>query len=189
MKLAYCALVPLILSGCSHISPYAKESVIDDALKLCGLGYETQAGMMLKTAYDYAEKKGGMDLGANMQENLETQVTALAKTQPSEKSWEVVSATQQCVIDYVETYRPKTRKDFIMACRDDLQDRVAGKGRQYPMLKNWEIVKTHDLHSENFLVMYAYVDTGGRTGYSKLVGCEIENDQYIGLVSLPIPKS
>ncbi len=189
MKFIYYTLIPLFLSGCSNLSPYNKESVIDDALKLCGLGYQTQAGMMLKSAYDYAEKKGGVDIGASMQESLETQVTALAKTQPGDKSWEVVSFAQKCVIDYVETYKPKTRKDLLMECRDDLQDRVAGKGKSWPAVKNWQVVKDHERNSDDFIVMYAYVDTGGSSSYHTLTGCEIEENQYIGLESLPLPKS
>lgn len=110
------SVIPLFLSGCSNLSPYNKESVIDDVLKLCGLGYQTPVGMMFKSAYDYAEKNGGVDIGASMQESLETQVTALAKTQLGDKSLEVVSFAQKCVIDYVETYRPKTRKDLLMEC-------------------------------------------------------------------------
>lgn len=55
-------------------------------------------------------------------------------------------------------------------------------------MKNWQVIKDHERNSDDFIVMYAYVDTGGSNSYHTLTGCEIEDNQYIGLENLPLLK-
>ncbi|HIF9232541.1 TPA: hypothetical protein ACX6QG_002819 [Photobacterium damselae] len=48
-------------------------------------------------------------------------------------------------------------------------------------MKNWQVIKEHERNSDDFIVMYAYVDTGGSNSYHTLTGSEIEENQYTGL--------
>lgn len=180
-------LVVILLSGCSSISPYSGKSPVDDALKACGLGYSSEAGAVVKAAYNISEKSGGIDFSTSLKENLNTQIMAFASIAVStgqanqESVVALLKGTQECVVNTISASKPKTRAELLSDCADDLQNKVAGKGKKWPEVKQTFPVTQHPDFSENKLIMTAFVDRGGSSSYSLLVSCNIKDEKYQGL--------
>lgn len=180
----------IFLSGCSSISPYKNSSPVDEALKACGLGYSTEAGGIIEAAYNVTMQTGGINFKTSLKENLNTQVMAFASGMKlnnavdSDKLIELIKGTQQCVINNIDANRVKTRSELISECSDDLQNRVAGYGKKWPLVKEiFPVVKHPDFSDEN-LVITVFVDHGGRSAmnsFDALVACKIKENQYYDL--------
>jgi hypothetical protein len=182
-----CLFIPLFLVGCSNMSSYGGKSPVDDALKSCGLGYSSEVGAVFKAAYDISKKTGGVDFKSSLTENLNTQVMAFATNAEVNKSVDgnalvsLVKSTQECVINAIDASRPKTRSDFVAECANDLQNKVAGKGKKWPLVKQTFAATKHPDFSDDNLLITAFVDHGGRSSYRVLVACSISDNVYQGL--------
>lgn len=180
-------LASILLSGCSAMSPYSSKSPVDEALKGCGLGYSTDVAAIVTAAYDISEKNGGIDFKASLKENLNTQIMAFAtnaevnKSVDSEQLISLIKGTQECVVNAIDANRPKTRAEFVAECADDLQNKVAGKGKKWPLVKETFPATKHPDFSESNLLITAFVDHGGRNSYNVLVACDVKDGKYQGL--------
>ncbi|MGM0542933.1 MAG: hypothetical protein ACQERP_03495 [Pseudomonadota bacterium] len=187
MKGAYLSLFVALIAGCSSLSPYGSKSPVDQALKSCGLGYSTEAGALVEGAYKLAERQADASFKAAFQDSLSTQIMTFANnareadSENYAKVIDLVKSTQQCVIETVDAYRPKTRADLLSDCSADLQNKVAGNGESWPKIKRTFPVTDHEKFSDENLVMRAFVDTGGSSSYHILVGCRVEGNAYQGL--------
>lgn len=191
MKKLIACLNLILLAGCSAQKLFDRNDPIDNALKACGLGYSTEAGGIFRAAYRYAEKEGGLDFEAKMAEGIETQVGAISKSDAFNKGTsssdkiDLIKSTQNCVIKYTETYKPKTQNDLINECMADLQQRSAGIGtmRTVITVKNWTIHKNHPKYSEENPVVYAQIDKHSTLNpiTEVMVQCKSINYTYNGL--------
>ncbi|MBE93839.1 hypothetical protein [Marinobacter sp.] len=178
----------LVLVGCASQKAIDRTDPIDNALKACGLGYSSEAGLIFRAAYQYAEKEGGADFEAKMNEGLETQIVSLSKSQnfnegmSSKDKVDLIKSTQNCVVTFSETYRPNTRSELVRECIADLQERVSGIGsrRQVITAKNWSVRTEHPLYEDENPVVYVELDshsTHNRIS-SGLVHCKSNNYKY-----------
>ncbi|SGY86519.1 Argininosuccinate lyase-Arginosuccinase [Moritella viscosa] len=169
------------------MSSYGSKSPVDEALKSCGLGYSSEVGAVFKAAYDLSKKTGGSDFKASLTENLNTQVMAFATNAEVNKSVDgnalvsLIKSTQECVINSIDAARPKTRSDFVAQCADDLQNKVAGKGKTSPLIKQTFVATKHPDFSDDNLLITALVDHGGSKSYRVLVACNVSDNIYQGL--------
>lgn len=185
MRILTLTLSISLLSACSTISPYAAKTPVDEALKICGLGYSTEVGGVFHAAYQYAEGKGGADFSAKMQEGLETQLTALAKNENfgsklgEGEMFKIIQTQQKCVVDYASSLRPKTRGELVSECMSDLQRRLSGNGsmKKAVNIKNWIVNSQHGKHTDTDPVVSAVADYAA---YQKpiMVQCRSENYVY-----------
>lgn len=128
MKSAIPAVLVIFLTACAGVSPYKAEDPVDQALKICGLGYSAQAATLYKGAYAFATKQGNVEFDAKMNEYLKTQTTSMFESmQPKGKDeLEIVrrdiEANRACVLNLIEKNLPKTRGEFVSACISDLKN-------------------------------------------------------------------
>lgn len=189
MKILRIGILGLLISlaGCSGLSPYRDVAPVDIALKTCGLGYSTEVGPVFKLAYEYAAAKGSVDFSGQMRENLDTQIASIAKNDAFSKGMDskdklaLIQKTQDCVIKYTDALRPKTEGELVGACMADLQNRVAGNGKDWPVVKNWNLLRDHPKTSGNAPIVSAYVDTGGSASYWLKVQCKWHDGRYENL--------
>ena len=181
-------LAALFLTVCVASNPYKNDDPVDQALKICGLGYSSQAATLYRGAYAFATKQGNAEFETKMDEYLKSQTTAMFETmQPKGKDeLEVVrrdiEANRACVLSLIEKNRPKTRGDFVSTCISDLKNRVGDIGGNYPKVKNWSVLESHPTNSEDNIVVQAFVDVGGRASYWATVACRVRGNRYDDLV-------
>jgi len=189
MKILLIATLCLIC-GCSTLSPYRSSSLVDRAIKECGIGYSTEAAAAFKSAYEFAGRKGSADFSSNMKEGLNSQIMAfaindnIAKRADANQLVSLIKGTQECVIERVDSLRPKTQSELISDCRDDLQRRVNGRTEGWPKVKNYFAREDHPEFSKSNLVMSAFIDHGGRNSRYIWVNCKIEGNRYVDLAVL-----
>ena len=190
MKYVVLAFLSLLV-GCTSQQMIDRTDPIDNALKACGLGYSSEAGLAFRAAYKYADKEGGADLQAKMNEALETQVVSLSKSQnftegmTSKDKIDLIKSTQNCVVTFSETYRPNTRSELVRECMVDIQERASGIGsrRQVITVKNWGVKTEHPLYEDENPIVYVELDrhsTRNRIS-SGLVRCKSNNYEYEGI--------
>lgn len=182
------AFIIVLLNGCSSISPYGGVTPIDEAIKLCGLGYSSDAQAVVKAAYAISDNSKNIDFGAELKENLNSQVmqfvthSNISSSEDKTPLINLINKTQNCVVDYVEKTRPLTRQRIIEQCREELQINLAGKGNRYPIVRNTIAVLDHPDYSENNVIMYAYMQhRSSRDNYNVLISCEVKDNKYYGL--------
>lgn len=190
MKYLTACFYLVLLAGCSTPKTFDRGDPIDNALKACGLGYSSEAGGAFRAAYKYADKEGGADFEAKMVEGLDTQIGALGKNEAfnsgvsSSDKIDLIKSTQNCVIKYTETYRPKNQNDLIKECMTDLQKRAAGIGSitMGITVKNWIVHKNHPKYNEENPVVYAQIDKHSTLNpvSEVMVQCKSANDTYNG---------
>lgn len=190
MKYLSVLFVLIFLAGCSSQSSFDRGDPIDNALKACGLGYSSDVGGAFRAAYEYADKEGKADFEAKMIEGLETQIGSLSKNKTfnqgmsSTDKVDLIKSTQNCVIKYTDTYRPKNRSDLVKECMSDLQQRAMGIGsmRTVITVKNWIVNKDHPNYSDENPVVYAELDK--HSTYNPItkvmVQCKSTNYTYNG---------
>lgn len=184
----------IFLNACSSITAN-RDTPIDDAIKLCGLGYSSDAQAVVKAAYALSDNSGSADFGAELKENLNSQVMQFAthaNISSSEDKTPLISLinkTQDCVVNYVEKTRPLTRQSIINQCREDLQLNMAGKNDTYPRIKYAVAVVDHPDYSETKVIMHAFLEERFSSDNRNIyVACEIRDNKYYGLSILP-PKN
>jgi hypothetical protein len=193
MKSSVALLLLLSLLGCSAISPYSKQTPVDEALKACGLGYSAEVGGAFKAAYQYAENSKGLDFEAKMKEGLETQVISLAKSEKfiektdSKDLIGLVTSTQECVIKYTKAFRPKSRSEILSDCMLDLEKRVTGNGKQVAMVKDWVVLKNHPKYSDENPVISVTINNIARQ-YDISVQCLTRGNSYYDLEAVKDSK-
>jgi len=155
------------LFGCAGLETNNKTSPVDEALKFCGFGYNSELGGMLEASYKYADKSdSSAEFGAKLEKGLETQLSAMVKNETfTEKLGEgemlqLLREQQQCAKDYLINSRPNTRKDLLKVCMDDLQERLAGNGsrRKVVSVRNYLVYASHSMHSEESPVVALTID-------------------------------
>lgn len=183
----------IFLNACSSVTAY-KNNPIDDAIKLCGLGYSSDAQAVVKAAYTLSDNSGSADFGAELKENLNSQVMQFATHANISSSEDktplitLINKTQDCVVSYVEKARPLTRQNIVNQCREDLQLNMAGKNGKFPRVKYATAAVTHPNFSDTNVIMHAYLEEQySRDSINIFVACEIRDNKYYGLSILP-PK-
>lgn len=188
----FALLFAALISACASHNPYNNDDPVDQALKICGLGYSSQSANLYKGAYSFAVAQGSAEFESKMNDYLKSQTTAMYEAmQPKDKEgFEVVQkeveANRACVLSLIEKNRPKTRSDFVNSCVADLKKRVGDIGNGYPKVMNWAVVETHPKNSENNIVVNAFVNTGGTSSYWQTMACQIKNNRYDDLVGINV---
>lgn len=178
------------LSACASNNPYKTDDPVDQALKICGLGYSSQSAVLYKGAYAFALKQGGAEFETQMNEYLKSQTTAMYESlKPTGKDeldivQKEIESNRACVLSLIEKNRPKTRSDFVSSCMTDLKGRVGDTGNNYPKVLNWSVVELHPLNTANNIVVNAFVNTGGSSSYWTTVACRVRNNVYDDLVGI-----
>lgn len=192
MRLTIIAAV-VFLNACSSITS-SRDTPIDDAIKLCGLGYSSDAQAVVKAAYALSDNSGSADFGAELKENLNSQVMQFATHANISSSEDktplitLINKTQDCVVNYVEKTRPLTRQSLINQCREDLQLNMSGKNDTFPRVKYAVAAVNHPDFSETNVIMYAHLEERSSSDNVNIyVVCEVRNNKYYGLSILP-PK-
>jgi hypothetical protein len=181
-------LVTFFLTACVASNPYKSDDPVDQALKICGLGYSSQATTLYSGAYAFATKQGGVDFETKMNEYLKTQTIAMFESMPLKGKDELeiarqeIEASRDCVLNLIEKNRPKTRGDFVSACIYDLKNRVGDTGSGYPKVKNWSVLESHAKNSDDSIVVAAFVDVGGSASKWTTILCRVKDNRYEDLV-------
>lgn len=190
MKKITLAFLTTFLSACALNNPYKTDDPVDQALKICGLGYSSQSAALYKGAYAFALKQGSAEFETKMNEYLKSQTTAMYESmQPKGKDeleivQKEVEANRACVLNLIEKNRPKTRSDFVSSCITDLKNRVGDAGNGYPKVMNWTVVEPHPQNTASNIVVSTFVNTGGSSSYWTTVVCRVRNNVYDDLVVL-----
>lgn len=189
-KGTFILLSSLFLVGCSIKSVEPEDVQIDRAIKSCTLGYEKveEVNLAFMSAYKYADKNYNLDFKAGMKESLTTSIMTFASTSKdnnnSKEVIELIKRTQDCVIQKLDANRPLTRSDLLKQCRDDIQARLSGYNKGYPLVRSHVYVPNHPKNSDTTLVINAYIDHGGSDSYRGLYLCEIKDNKYIDFIML-----
>lgn len=185
--------IPLvfILSACTAQNPYNPEDPVDQSLKICGLGYSSEAANLYRGAYDVSKFKSNVEFEASMKQSLKTQLTAMYETlRPTDKDGlkaisDQIDASRACVLTQIDNRKPKTRSEFVNQCMNDLKKRVGDTGNGYPQIKYFAVDENHPLNSTDNMVVRYYLDSGGSDSRSGSVVCKIKNNQYYDLIPAP----
>ncbi|MFD0928516.1 hypothetical protein ACFQ1T_01865 [Methylophilus glucosoxydans] len=181
-------LLSTLFTACATGNPYKNDDPVDQALKICGLGYQSQAARVYKGAYAYALKEGSAEFEMKMNDYIKSQTTAMFESMQLKGKEELdilqkeIQENRSCVLNLIEKNRPKTRSEFISSCISDLKNRVGDIGNQYPKVKNWSVIESHPQNSENNIVIKAGIDHGGSDSYWQTLTCRIRNNRYDDLV-------
>lgn len=174
-------------AGCA--TGFDRDDPIDQALKLCGLGYSTGNADSLSAAVQYAERQGGMNVEAATNEYFETQALALAGRAAHQSGdmtilREEARDQRECAVKTLIGLRPKTQSQLEAACVEDLQRKVATAGsKTYPKVRNAIRVEHPKVSGDDF-AMSVFVDHRGTSSYSALIQCDVHKGGYDGLVVL-----
>lgn len=185
MRIAAFILFTVFLSGCSGTGVAQKDSPVDQALKICGLGYNTELSGAFKAAFEYADSSGGLNFEGKMREGLETQLGSLSANKTfvdgleEGELFKLVKQQQDCVVKYTASLRPTTESERLNLCMNDLKTRLSGNGnrRTSVNVKNWATVPDHPDYSRESPVVrftadyFAYEQHG-------LVKCISKNSTY-----------
>jgi len=171
-----------LFAGCASKNP---DEPIDRAIKMCGLGINSESKLYYKTAFELSDKSGGLTFEENMKENLDTQVMSLMKSKSFQDKADAkdildeIKQNRHCVIAYSKMFLPKSRAERVSMCMDDLQDRLKGKNKRSwsGEVKNWFVVEEHPAYTNKSPIVTLFVDHGGRKSYHLLVQCNF-NDNY-----------
>ncbi|EHY9847461.1 hypothetical protein ACENVV_003566 [Vibrio cholerae] len=174
------------LSACSSLSSTKSEDPVDQALKICGLGYDSEASAAFQAAYTYANSSSGVNFEAKMREGLETQLGSLAANDTfvnglnKGELFKLIEKQQNCVVKYTASFRTNTESEMLSACMNDLRTRLAGNGstKTSVNIQNWFIVPKHPKSTKDSPVVEFTADYF--TGYKQhaMVKCIAENNVY-----------
>lgn len=186
----FAILTTLLLTACATRTPYRSDDPVDQALKICGLGYSAQVAALYKGAYAFATKQGSAEFEIKMDEYLKSQTTLMFEAmQPKGKDeLEVVrkdiEANRACVLNLIEKNRPKTRSDLVYSCISDYKNRVGDTGLGFPKVKNWSVIESHSENSDSNLIVRAFVDRGRSSSFFQTFACHIRDNHYDDLVAV-----
>lgn len=166
------------------------DAPINRAIKMCGLGIDSESSLYYKTAFELSSKSGGLTFEKNMKEKLDSQVMSLMKNKNFQDKanakdiLQEIKDNRECIINYSKMFLPKTRAEQISICMDDLQNRITGKDKRSfsGEVKNWFEQEKHPKHTSKSPVVSLYVDHGGTASYYLLVQCQFnDNSEYESL--------
>jgi len=159
--------ISLVVFGCTNLSEQAESSAIDQALKVCNFGYNSELAGMLEASYEYADKSASSaEFGAKFEKKLETQFSKMVinktftDTLGEGEMVQVLKEQRECAQDYLTNTRPKTRRDLVEACMNDLQSRLAGNGshKKVVSVRNYLVYAGHSMHTNDSPVVALTVD-------------------------------
>jgi len=181
-------IIIIMVSGCVTQSPYNSSDPVDQALKICGLGYSSEAAMLYRGAYQITNKQASAEFETKFSQNLETQMTSMFKSfKPSEGSSmkivsEQINESRDCVLSQINSYREPSRSDLVSQCITDFKKRVGDTGNGYPYVRDWTVLESDPRNSKNNLVVGFIFSQGGPNIPGKII-CKIKNNKYDDLIS------
>ncbi|MFV8458795.1 hypothetical protein ACNO5M_27340 [Vibrio owensii] len=186
MKRLIVTSVVISLSACSSISSTKKEDPVDQALKICGLGYDSEASAAFQAAYTYANSSNGVNFEAKMKEGLETQLGSLAANETfvnglnKGELFKLMEKQQECVVKYTASFRANTESDMLSACMNDLRTRLAGNGpvTTRVSIQNWFVIPDHPKYTRESPVVRFTANYSGNNKQNAMVRCIADNNVY-----------
>lgn len=181
-------VISMTVSGCVTQSPYNSSDPVDQALKVCGLGYSSEAATLYRGAYQMTNKQASAEFETKFSQNLETQLTSMFKSfKPSDGSSmkivsEQINESRDCVLTQINSYREPSRSDLVSQCITDFKKRVGDIGNGYPYVRDWTVLESDTRNSKNKLVVGFIFSQGGPNIHGKII-CKIKNNKYDDLIS------
>lgn len=181
-------IISMMGSGCVTQSPYHSSDPVDQALKVCGLGYSSEAAMLYRGAYQMTNKQASAEFETKFSQNLETQMTSMFKSfKPSDGSSmkivsEQINESRDCVLSQINSYREPSRSDLVSKCITDFKKRVGDTGNGYPYVRDWTVLENDPRNSRNNLVVGFVFSQGGPNIPGKII-CKIKDNKYDDLIS------
>lgn len=181
----------LMSLGCVTQNPYNSSDPVDLALKICGLGYSSDAATLYRGAYQITNKQASAEFETKFGQNLETQMSNMFKNiKPADEgSMKVVSdqikETRECVLEQINSYREPSRSDLVSQCIADLKRRVGATDNGYPYIREWTVIENDNRNSKNNLVV-GYVFSQGGPDLSRAIICKIKNNKYDDLTPVEL---
>ncbi|MFZ3387874.1 hypothetical protein [Buttiauxella gaviniae] len=187
-KVIITSLLTISLSACVAKNPYNSDDPVDQSLKICGLGYSSEAANLYRGAYDFSQKKVNVEFETSMKQSLKTQLTSMYEAmKPTDKDSlksisDQIDASRSCVLTQIDNHRPRTRSELVTQCMDDLKKRVGDTGNGYPAIRYYAVDERHTMNSVDNIVVRFDLEFGGSNNKQGMVSCKVRNNQYYDLI-------
>ncbi len=155
-------LVVGLLTGCVGAQP-KQTAVIDNALRLCGLGSNSLAYDSLKVALNVASNQPNASFENTANAQIETQITILLRQAEITKNdssikfaTEQMNATRDCAVKEVALARNPSRAELLEQCRVDVYNKLQPNSIKSGVLDFWNQADGELSGTKNIVKMQGY---------------------------------